>query len=160
MISFPFSCLSWLVLISQKRARMVSHPPPDINVTVQLFFQDKMQMTLSSILADHLAFQFFTLQNCFFKLSMVIVMFCCFFALISCVSTFFNQCVLLLWLNDQFHTPLNNLTFFWISGLMTLLLFKDYRTSRRQFRPPQIFYIFYYSWGKYIISAYNPGQNI
>ena len=54
------------------------------------------------------AFQFFTCCNCFLNLSVVIVMFSCFAAPLSCFSTFFNYFASSLCVTGWFHIMLKN----------------------------------------------------
>ena len=54
--------------------------------------------------------------------SKFLVMFSCFFASVSCVSTFFNQCAMFC-LSGRTHFPFQNFTLSWLPGLMSFFLF-------------------------------------
>ena len=68
------------------------------------------------------SFQFFNLHSYSFKLSVFVVIFSCFFAPLSCVSTRVNHSALFLCLTSQSHIFLQNLILSWVPGLMPLLL--------------------------------------
>ena len=69
------------------------------------------------------AFQLFSLHSCFFFSFKFSVMFSCFFAPLSCVSTFFNCCAFLLCLTGRSHISFQNFTISWLPVLMSLLIF-------------------------------------
>lgn len=95
------------------------------NFVVQLFFLDKTEMSFSSIFAVHLVQEPFS-SSLFvavfvFNFLVVIVMFSCFFASLSCATIFYNHCTFLLCLvGPSSHLRISHS---WLLGLMSLLIF-------------------------------------